>query len=205
MEHHDVCLVNLSGVGAGFQISPAGTEEVSEDFGFYVGGRTTALILAVLDPVEGLVEAPPDVTLELWGPRDRAYRSPVDSDASYVRAHDGKTSLAILNDPEPGQWRMTLSHGGSPFEAHLLLLSANQTGGPSSNRPRCRLCKSATKALALGIVAAATLPAIPQALILAVAKYLTCAIPVASAVINALMGDLAETIAEKLCEKISLC
>jgi hypothetical protein len=61
------------------------------------------------------------------------------------------------------------------------------------------------KALAVSIVAAAALPAIPHALIVAVAAYLGVGAVVAGAFIGSVVGDTANVIAEKLCKRVGLC
>lgn len=70
---------------------------------------------------------------------------------------------------------------------------------------RCKACKSTAKALALAIVAAAALPAIPSALITSVATFLGWGAVPAAAFIASVIGDTADAIAEKLCKKVGLC
>jgi hypothetical protein len=69
----------------------------------------------------------------------------------------------------------------------------------------CRSCKMVAKGLALSIVAAAALPAIPHALIIAVAAYLGVGSVIAAAFIGSVVGDTANMVAEKLCKRIGLC
>jgi hypothetical protein len=68
------------------------------------------------------------------------------------------------------------------------------------------MCKITTKALALAIVAAATSPALPAALITAVASYLDgTAERAAAAFVGSVLGDTADVVAEKLCTWAGLC
>src|SRR5262249_22966029 len=88
-------------------------------------------------------------------------------------------------------------------------LTAFHVGGsskqPSGSTVSCRGCKMVAKGLAVAIVAAVTLPAIPSALITAVAAYLGVGSVVAAAFIGSVVGDTADIIAETLCKRIGLC
>lgn len=54
-------------------------------------------------------------------------------------------------------------------------------------------------------MAAATLPALPAALIASVAAYLGVGTVIAAAFISSVLGDTVDMIAEKLCKRVKLC
>lgn len=126
---------------------------------------------------------------------------------------DKDRGLIVLQRPHPGNWRFGISSTGrTPFAVNLM---AFHPVGPSLSSPsqatrpwqsvRCRACKMTAKALALAIVAAAALPALPQALLAAVASFLGVGVAIAAAFIGSVIGDTADIIAEKLCRKVGLC
>lgn len=118
------------------------------------------------------------------------------------------SQLVIFNQPSDRTWLVT-SRGAMPYEVCAMAFhpSAAMMAGVSvpATPLKCRICKSTAKALALAIVAAASYPAIPAALISAVAAFLGAATLAAAAFINSVLGDVASVIAQKLCHAVGLC
>lgn len=120
--------------------------------------------------------------------------------------------LVIVNNAIPGTWRVSAISGVIPYAVTAMGFhpqigpSSPPSPGPSGSSPfKCRACKTTSKALALAIVAAATLPALPAALIASVAAYLGVGWVIAAAFISSVLGDTADMIAEKLCKRVHLC
>lgn len=132
---------------------------------------------------------------------------------------DERSTLLVLNRMPHTHWRIDLKAGSElPVELNFMAFHPVRIGGsgsppvpPAAGAPPpppsgyCRPCKITTKALALAIAAAATLPALPAALITAVASYLGVTAVVAAAFIGSVLGDTADIIAEKLCVRVGLC
>ncbi|MGH8696712.1 MAG: hypothetical protein ACREVS_09555 [Burkholderiales bacterium] len=149
---------------------------------------------------------------------------PLDTESEFVAGKDGP-SLIVLNKPLPGTWSVSVPTGGplagggaaitTPFAANVMVFHPAVAATPDtppapSVAPaaltfKCRACTTTAKALALAIVAAAALPALPQALIAAVGGSLGAGAAVAVAFISSVLGDTAKTIAEKLCKRVGLC
>jgi hypothetical protein len=142
-----------------------------------------------------------------------------DDDSQYVNE---RSTLIVLNRIQHTHWRIDLEATGElPLELNFMAFHPVGLGGsgsppvppllPAAAAPPpppsgyCRPCKITAKALALAIVAAATLPALPAALITAVASYLGVTAVVAAAFIGSVLGDTADIIAEKLCVRVGLC
>ncbi len=150
--------------------------------------------------------------LELKG--NDYFGQPQDNPDVYV---NNQGTLAILNGKSPADsvWSITVLPGtiALPVAVNFMAFHGGVVAAsssppvilPSGSTFRCRGCKITAKALALAIVAAATLPAIPAALIAAVAAYLGVGAVIAAAFIGSVIGDTADVIAEKLCKKIGLC
>jgi len=134
---------------------------------------------------------------------------PIDSPQVYVSPAG---NLAIYNNPAGGTWSLEFSPAASftPVAINLMVFYVRNRP-PSTPKPPFsptvwwKSCKIGAKALALAIVAAATLPAIPAALIAAVAAYLKVGFVVAGVFIQSVLGDTADIVAEKLCKQIGLC
>lgn len=143
----------------------------------------------------------------------------LEDDRQYV---DERSTLIILNRMPHTHWRIDLEarsevprelnfmafhpvgiRGSGPPPAPPVPPAAGAPPPPPSGY--CRPCKIMTKALALAIAAAATLPALPAALITAVASYLGVTVVVAAAFIGSVLGDTADIIAERLCMRVGLC
>lgn len=129
--------------------------------------------------------------------------------SSYVNE---QSTLFILNGIEHRKWQIDLEPEGIlPLELNFMGFhpAARKAGAklqmPPTPSGHCRMCKITTKALALAIVAAATLPALPAALITAVASYLGVSVAIAAAFIGSVLGDTADVVAEKLCTMVGIC
>ena len=143
-----------------------------------------------------------------------AFVQPQNDEQIYV---DQRGSLVIVNDAGAADmyWSVYVVPANPPLPVAVNLMafhgSLNTAAPPApaivvpGPTFKCRGCKMTAKALALAIVAAATLPAIPAALIAAVAAYLGVGAVIAAAFIGSVIGDTADIIAEKLCKKIGLC
>jgi hypothetical protein len=118
--------------------------------------------------------------------------------------------LAILVKPSGRSWTASIEQTNIPVSVSAMALhptASRPTAGSVTASPplRCRVCKSTAKALALAIVAAAAMVAMPAALIAAVAAFLGVAAVAAAAFINSVLGDTAAVIADKLCTAVGLC
>lgn len=136
-----------------------------------------------------------------------------DDEVAYV---DEQGSLAVINNPPSGTWQLTIPQTTTPVAIHLMVfhprMDANGVPAPPVPPPtpsgptfKCRACKTTAKALALSIIAAATLPSLPAALVSSVAAFLGVAKVIAAAFIASVIGDAADAIAEALCKKVGLC
>lgn len=129
---------------------------------------------------------------------------------------DKQQRLIIINEEIPANstWKLRVNPGKAPslpVAANLIAFHSRKKRPPlpSPSPPgptrKCRGCKITTKALALAIVAAAALPALPAALIASVGAYLGASAIVAGAFISSVLGDTADIVAEKLCKSVGLC
>lgn len=118
--------------------------------------------------------------------------------------------VAILVNPHGQSWTASIEQGLSPFAVnglafHPSVSALPRVGGPPP-RGRCRVCKSTAKALALAIVAAAGFTVAPAALIASVSLFLGgVGVAAAAAFLTSVLGDTADVIANKLCERVGLC
>ena len=165
--------------------------------------ETSRFLIATLSLPEGQY-SPWDLgRLDLEGPEFSSEQS--DDERVFVNE---RRSIFIINRPAPGEWGATFSAVNDDLPVAFNLMAFHGAGGPPppvAANFSCRGCKMAAKALAVSIVAAAALPAIPHALILAVAAYLGASSVIAAAFIGSVIGDTANVIAEKLCKRIGLC
>ena len=142
--------------------------------------------------------------LELEGPD--FYEQQRDDERVFINE---RRTMFIINRPVFGQWRAVFSAVNDDFPVAINMMAFFGTGGPLSAvgtvTVSCRSCKMVAKALAVSIVAVTTLPAIPHALIAAVAAYLGVGNVIAAAFIGSVVGDTANMIAEKLCKRVGLC
>lgn len=168
-------------------------------------------LLAVIATHEGQVPPFLDAELQLLDPSGRAI-----APSRRGTSNDFVSSplrLAILDRPKVGTWNLSAIGGVVPYSVSamafhpspMLALAAGAASGGTTPRVKCRACKTTAKALAISIVAAATLASLPSALIAAVATYLGVPLAVAAAFIASVLGDTAAAIAEKLCTKVGLC
>lgn len=167
------------------------------------------LIVAISTPND-LIPPFLNAKFELYGPNGYYYE-PGDNE-SYFFSPDKK--LAVIMYPDSGQWRINSNSNGEriPYSVNIMVFhpeippnSPPSPGSSGSSPFKCNACKITTKALALSIVAAATLPVLPGALIASVTAYLGVGSIVAAAFISSVLGDTADIIAEKLCKKVKLC
>jgi hypothetical protein len=217
MSAFDVYTVRIADWAYAMEItSPRPTDGVHEGE-FVVEKGTEGLVAAVSQNDAGDPISPEDLDLQIIDPRGHSVDS-TETDTLYTVARDyegyRQVSLLVMVNPPAGPWKVSLkSHGRTPFFVYLSVFGArtNVPGAVSSStapaipRPRCRVCKITARALALAIIAAATLPALPHALIAAVAAYLGVATVVAAAFISSVLGDTTNVIAEKLCRAVRLC
>lgn len=139
---------------------------------------------------------------------DARWSEPLDDERRYVNE---RRTLCIVNRPNSDEWSIGVEpRGPVPVALNFMaFLRRDHNGNPPSPPPppqwRCRGCKITVKALALAIAAAAMLPALPSALIAAVASYLGVGHLVAGAFITSVLGDTVDIIAEKLCKLVGLC
>ena len=149
-------------------------------------------------------------TLGLADPLHDLQPGLVETDSWYANPSHG---LFVLTPPNQGKWTLTYTPKGSvPFAIHCMVFhpaippNSPPSPGPAGSPPfKCRACRTTAKALALSIVAAATLPALPAALIAAVASFLGASVVVAAAFISSVLGDTVDAISVKLCQRVGLC
>ncbi len=173
---------------------------------------SSALILTTFASNERFQPLRHGVKIALVDPKGWSPTNDEDTSERFIYTHDGQPYLAIISNPKPGRWKLqTYSEGETAFAVNLCVfkavvnapnVAASASGSP---RLRCGICKSVTKALALAIVAAGTLHALPAALVATVAAYLGLAKAAAAAFISSILGDGATKIAERLCKTIGLC
>lgn len=158
-------------------------------------------VLATVSMPEGIVVTDMDTRIAILDRNGRAI-----DDASGENLVSPK--LVIFNEPSDRSWLVT-AYGAMPYAVCAMAFHPPPAGqvvsAPSAPPLKCRICKSTAKALALAIVAGASYPAIPAALIAAVAAFLGAAALAAATFINSVLGDIASVIAEKLCCAVGLC
>ena len=131
----------------------------------------------------------------------------------YVNEHQ---TVFVLNGKSSADthWNVSVIPGAIQLPVAVNFMAFHGRGSAVSLPPlilpsgltfKCRGCKITAKALALAIIAAGTLAAIPSALIAAVAAYLGAGAAVAGVFIGSVLGDTADVIAEKLCKMIGMC
>lgn len=170
----------------------------------------TSFLVAVVSTPNGTPPPWPEDHLHLRDPGGN-YREERMDNGNF---EDIARGLFIINQPIEGAWIVHVrSIGRFPFAVNAMAFhpvveatSPRVIPWPSGSPPfKCRACKSIAKALALSIVVAATLPALPRALIDAVVSFLGVVAMVAGAFIGSVIGDTAGVIAEKLCTMVGLC
>jgi hypothetical protein len=166
-------------------------------------------LVAVVSTPNGLCPPFLDASIELDDPRQQISQADTDEKDVFV-SRDSR--LIIINSPRPGRWDVGARDGVIPYAVTVMAFhpairpNSPPSPGPTGASPfKCRACKITAKGLALAIVAAAALPAIPAALIIAVNAYLGVGTVVAAAFILSVLEDTADVIAEKLCKKVGLC
>jgi len=188
-------------------------EEVSRTDSLEVlsGDVSQNFLVAVTSTPDGLRLPWLDVELTLRRARGGAIAIGRDQHTESIFS-DQKGSLFIVHQPEIGRWTVeTKARGHMPFAVNAVSYHPTKTQFITSSHTvpgipfKCRACKTTVKGLALAIVAAATLAAMPHALILAVTKFLGVTAVAAAAFITAVIKDTADVIAEKLCKAIGLC
>jgi hypothetical protein len=219
MSNFDIYSLQLADWAYAMEIaSPTPTGD-SYEGQILVEKESSSLVIAVCQNDEGDLVAANDLELQVSDPASRVIEATDTKDLyAVVLEYEGyrQLSLLLVTDPPAGTWRISLkSHGGTPFFVNVSVFGSRTTvpnprtptvpGTPSAPRLRCRVCKTTAKALALAIIAAAALPALPHALIGAVAGYLGVGSVVAAAFIASVLGDTANEISEKLCRAIRLC
>ena len=136
------------------------------------------------------------------------------NDTETVFAHlvAERLRLGILAKPLIGEWKIQItSRTQTPFAVHIATLHVEKLRAVSGNeappaRLRCRACKATSKALGASIIVAATLPALPNALLSVVAAYLGgVKTAVASAFILSLCNQTVDAAAQKLCKVVRMC
>jgi hypothetical protein len=176
-------------------------------------------LIAVLSTPNGLFPTSLDASIQLTDPRQRVFPAPDTISDSVTTYHDTRdlfvspdARLIIIHNPSTDDWDVAAKDGVSPYAVTVMafhpaeLPNSPPSPGSTGGSPfKCRACKTTAKGLALAIVAAAVLHALPAALIIAVGKFLGVASPIAAAFIQSVIGDTVDVIAEKLCRKIGLC
>jgi hypothetical protein len=164
-------------------------------------------VLATISTPEGLVPHELDAGVLILDRNGRSIPPSGAPGSNFIAP--GK--LMIFNTPEDRTWQIS-TYGSIPYAVSAMafhpaaaILSLRAGASLPAAPLKCRVCKSTAKALALAIVAVATYPAIPAALIAAVASFLGVAALAAAAFINSVLGDVVSVIAEKLCRTAGLC
>ncbi len=198
-------------------------------------GYYSALIAVVSVPSGMATAYPTDLTMRVKGPQGCVSLS-TNTDTEYFgflrpKAEDTTDDTLLFIEMDPGrgligrvEWEFNISSGGElPFAVNILalrsetviqdtfqritqsVLQATQQG-MAFTFPKCLACKSLSKAIAVGIVAAgASHLAIPVALIGLVAGFLHVSTQIASLVIHSLLGSGEDAIATELCRRTGLC
>ncbi len=166
-------------------------------------------LLATLSTPNGLFPPYLDATLSLVDPNGNPLNTPTVRPGTFISSKPG---MVILESPVRGLWQLSAVSGVVPYAVTAMAFhpqvppNSPPSPGPSGASPfKCRACKITAKALALAIVAAAALPALPATLIAAVSAYLGVKAFIAAAFISSVLGDTADIIAEKLCKRVGLC
>ena len=173
---------------------------------FLVAGNALFLV-AVVSTQNGFSPSYLDARIRVQGPEQAL---PLNEESPSFESPDGR--LCVINRPQPGRWRVQSQGKTVPYAINILAFHplvppmSRPSPGPSGASPfKCRACKITAKALAVSIVTAATLPALPAALITMVASYLGVSAMIAATFIASVLGDTADIISEKLCKKVGLC
>jgi hypothetical protein len=169
----------------------------------------TLFLVAVVSTPNGLFPSFLDSSIQLTDPYNSIRNEPHDNEIEFVSSD---RRLIVINHPKSTEWSILAKGNIVPYSVSLMAFhpaippKSPPSPGPTAGSPfKCRACKTTTKALALAIVAAATLPALPSALIAAVSAYLGASVVIAAAFISSVLGDTADVIAEKLCKRVGLC
>ena len=165
-------------------------------------------LVATISTPNGLFPQFLDARLEIIDPNGTPYhRAP--PPGAFASVSPG---IVIIDSPVRGIWKIAAVSGVIPYAVTAMGFhpevppNSSPSPGVSGASPfKCRACKATAKALALAIVAAAMLPALPTALIVAVSTYLGVGAVIAAAFISSVLGDTASVIAEKLCQWVGLC
>lgn len=164
-------------------------------------------VLAIVSTPEGLVPADLDAGVLILDRNGRSISS-YNAPGNFISA---PSRLVIFNEPDDRIWQIS-TYGSVPYAVSAMAfhpadstLSQRASAALQTVPLKCRVCKSTAKALALAIVAVASYPAVPAALIAAVASFLGVAAMAAAAFINSVLGDVVSVIAEKLCRMAGLC
>ena len=176
---------------------------------FSLDGDSLKFLVATISTPNGLFPPFLDAKLRLSDPRGRTYQQTISSPEIFVST---SPALVVIDNPMRGEWELSAESGIVPYAVtamgfHPSIQSSSPPSpGPSGSSPfKCKACKITAKALALAIVAAASLQALPAALIASVAAYLGVGTAIAIAFISSVLGDTADMIAEKLCKRVKLC
>ena len=167
-------------------------------------------LIAVVSTPNGLCPPSLAASIGLTNPHHQTYHDDSDSPELYTTTD---SRLIIIHYPMTGRWGVRGSGGALPYAVTVLAFhpaiqpNSPPSPGPTGGSPfKCRACKMTAKGLALAIVAAATLPTMPAALIAAVSTFIGAGSAfVAGAFIASVIGDTADVIAGKLCKKVGLC
>ena len=210
MDQFDAYFTQIPDWATSLELIASEPEERFGEFPFLVP-EGSKFVVATTSSAEGREPASGLVRLETKTPDEDLSEKTLENEQEFIHENRG---LIVLNDPKAGRWNFAVrSELNEPYAISLMAFHpsgqklANASSGSSTPTPwKCRACKSTAKALALAIVATATFPAIPQALITAVSTFLGgMSAAAVGAFISSLLGDTADVIAEKLCQKVNLC
>lgn len=190
--------------------NPAQPEYI--DFHFLPQFETQFIVVAASTP-NGRCPSFLDAQIEIYDPNGNPL-SPVPPiprrDDQFVYS---SSRLIVVNKPiVAGYWKISTHSGIVPYAVTAMAFhpqvppNSPPSPGPSGASPfKCRACKTTAKALSLAIVAAATLPALPAALLASISTYLGASTAIAVAFVTSVLNDTADVIAEKLCKSVGLC
>ncbi|MCH7502566.1 MAG: hypothetical protein IIA10_04350 [Proteobacteria bacterium] len=203
MPHIEKHEFSIDGLGWAHEEVLIGSQ-MSTKYRFAIDGESdNSFIIAVLTTPDGKSVDFLDAHLDIVAPNGEQFETGTYPNEERLFLSEQK-HLFVLNQPQRGDWTVSAQGGLLPFALNIFVFIGR---GPSPPSPpvRCRVCKSMAKALALALVAAATLPSLPAALIAVVAKFLGATIVVAATFISSVVGDVADVIAKKLCKIIGMC
>ena len=164
---------------------------------------------ALSDSDDNPLQHPEGIRVELRSPRVTSPQPRLGYQEH--REMRGQTLVnALIVNPPPGEWEIVVSSvGNAPFKVHLAGLKTDlvraTVQAPLKPGVKCKVCKIATKALALAIVATTAGAAVPAAVAAAVAAFLGVAVAGVAAFIGSLVGDGADVVSTKLCRAVRLC